>query len=121
MSSARQQRTTLLPRFRLMRRGEAALGPGKADLLASIDETGSIAEAAKQMNMSYMRAWSLIKTMNRAFKKPVVAPKRGGKSGGGAALSITGKRVLLLYRQIEAQSEKAIHGTSSKLKSMLKQ
>jgi len=53
---------TLRPRFRVQRGLDVALGPGKVDLLELIGRTGSIAEAAKRMEMSYMRAWKLVKT-----------------------------------------------------------
>ena len=63
---------------------DIALGPGKVDLLTLIKKTGSIREAAERMHMSYMRAWTLIKTMNACFKEPLVEAVRGGKEGGGA-------------------------------------
>ncbi len=91
----------LLPRLRVVWAEEIALGPGKADLLTLIDETGSIREAAKRMNMSYMRAWKLIQTMNACFREPLVAAERGGNVRGGARLSKTGELVLALYRQME--------------------
>lgn len=81
---------------------DVALGPGKAELLALVGETGSISEAARRMEMSYMRAWTLIQTMNRCFKEPLVESVRGGKQGGGATLTTTGRQALELYRQMEA-------------------
>ena len=69
------------PRLRVLYGNEIALGPGKADLLAVVAETGSIREAAERMHMSYMRAWTLIRTMNRCFKEPLVVSIRGGKVG----------------------------------------
>ena len=54
----------LCPRFRLLCGEEVALGPGKVQLLKLVQETGSIRQAAMRMEMSYMRAWSLIRTMN---------------------------------------------------------
>ena len=86
---------------------DIALGPGKVDLLALIGETGSIREAAERMGMSYMRAWTLIKTMNACFREPVVVASRGGKARGGAVLTETGRRALELYRGLESQSLKA--------------
>jgi molybdate transport system regulatory protein len=86
---------------------EIAIGPGKAELLALVGETGSINEAARRMGMSYMRAWLLIKTMNQCFKEPVVVAARGGQGGGGAKLTATGNRALALYQQMEATSLKA--------------
>src|SRR6267378_4447561 len=95
-------RLSLLPRFRVMRGKEIAFGPGKMELLELVAETGSISEAAKRMDMSYMRAWSLIQTMNACFKEPVIKAVRGGHKRGGTELTETGQHVLKLYRQMEA-------------------
>ena len=70
-------------------------------MLALIAETGSIREAAARMDMSYMRAWTLVRTMNQCFGSPLVELVRGGKAGGGARLTATGKRVLELYTRME--------------------
>ena len=78
-----------------------ALGPGKIDLLRLIGETGSIAEAAKRMKMSYMRAWTLVEQMEECFEEPLIDRQRGGAERGGARLTAVGERVLELYRQME--------------------
>ena len=107
---APQERAQLRPRIRIQCGEDIALGPGKVDLLALIGETGSIRVAAERMNMSYMRAWTLIRTMNRCFKEPVVEAVRGGKQGGGARLTETGKRALVLYQRME---KAFLHGASA--------
>lgn len=94
-------RPVLHPRFRITSGKDIAFGPGKAELLSLVAATGSIAEAAKRMKMSYMRAWSLIQTMNTCFKQPVVRATRGGRERGGAELTKTGRRVLALYQHLE--------------------
>lgn len=91
-------------RFRILLRPDFALGPGKIDLLAGIAETGSISAAGRQMGMSYKKAWRLIDDMNRAFRRPLVAAAKGGKSGGGASLTATGKAVLARYRAMESRA-----------------
>jgi molybdate transport system regulatory protein len=53
-----------------------AFGPGKVDLLALVAKTGSIREAAERMEMSYMRAWTPIKTMNACFREPLASALR---------------------------------------------
>ena len=104
-----------------MERGkEIALGPGKVELLKHIATTGSIAEAAERMEMSYMRAWTLIKTMERCFKQPLVRAARGGTKGGGAALTETGQRALTLYHRLETESLQATQATWSELRSLLR-
>ena len=86
----------ILPRWRIYWGPDIAAGPGKIELLDRIKETGSMLEAAKRMNMSYMRAWLLVKTMNRCFRKPLVIRTRGGRRGGGTKLTATGQRLLAL-------------------------
>ena len=93
-----------LLRLRLVLGRSVAIGPGKADLLAAIASTGSIAAAGRSMNMSYKRAWYLLDTMNRCFKEPLIQATKGGKGYGGARLTPMGERVLGLYRTIEAQA-----------------
>jgi molybdate transport system regulatory protein len=88
-------------RLRILFGPKAMLGPGKADLLELIAETGSITAAGARMGMSYKRAWGLVETLNGIFRAPVVTTSRGGAKGGGAALTPTGKAVLLHYRAIE--------------------
>jgi hypothetical protein len=68
--------TSVRPRLRVLCGDDIALGPGKAELLEAIDQTGSLAAAAKRLGMSYMRAWSLLQTMNHCFKSPVVKAAR---------------------------------------------
>jgi molybdate transport system regulatory protein len=91
----------LKPQIRILFRKAIAMGPGKADLLRAIDETGSISAAARKMEMSYRRAWLLVDTMNQAFKSPVVITLTGGKAGGGAAVTKFGKEVLQRYSEME--------------------
>ncbi|HVM59495.1 MAG TPA: LysR family transcriptional regulator [Verrucomicrobiae bacterium] len=97
----------ILPRIRIVHGRDVALGPGKVELLEHIVRTGSLRKAAAAMDMSYMRAWTLVQTMNRCFKKPVVITKRGGADGGRATVTDNGKAAITLYRRIESQSLRA--------------
>src|ERR1051325_1662184 len=102
------QKVVVRPRIRATRGNLILLGPGKADLLAAIGKTGSIRSAAESVGMSYMRAWSLVRTMNAAFRTPLVERTRGGSRRGGAALTKLGARVLSLYQEMEQRAAKAI-------------
>jgi molybdate transport system regulatory protein len=93
--------------LRLLRGTEVALGPGKAELLEAIRATGSISAAARAMHMSYRRAWLLVDVMNRCFSAPLVQGAAGGQKGGGAHLTVTGERVLALFREMEAAAAAA--------------
>ena len=84
------------------------IGPGKADLLQGIKETGSISAAGRRIGMSYKRAWYLVEAMNGHFDRPLVAASKGGRSGGGARLTRLGEDVLSAFRDMEAATDKAI-------------
>ena len=75
-------------------------GPGRAELLQLIDETGSISKAAKSMGMSYKKAWGMITEMNERGKSPYVIAKPGGEKGGGAEVTPAGKVVIKAYEKI---------------------
>lgn len=73
------------------------LGHGRIRLLERIKEHGSISAAARAMNMSYRRAWNLVDAINQQSTKPIVVKKTGGRGGGGAELTDTGKRVIDVF------------------------
>ena len=91
-------------RLRVYRGAEAALGPGRAELLGRVDGTASIAQAARDMGMSYMKAWKLVQSMNRCFREPLLEVQRGGKAGGTARLTPLGREALELYQRLETAS-----------------
>ena len=110
----------LKPRLRVTCGDEIAIGPGKMELLALLVETGSLNEAASRLDMSYMRAWTLMKTMNACFREPVMVAERGGKAGGGMKVTPMGHRVLTLYMQMEAGALKAAAAPWRDLKKLLR-
>ncbi len=106
-------------RIRILFGEDAMLGPGKADLLERIRDTGSIAAAGRSMAMSYKRAWTLIDEMNSAFRDPLVESTRGGAKGGGARLTEAGDTVLTHYRKLEEIMAEAGAARINALQSML--
>ena len=108
------------PRLRVIAGRNIAIGPGKVELLELLQKTGSITQAARAMKMSYMRAWTLIRTMNKCFKEPVVITTHGGAhGGGGAALSDTGRQILALYKKMDAKCLKAVEPIGRQLEKIL--
>ena len=75
-------------------------GPGKAQLLAAIERTGSISEAARSIRMSYRRAWLLVDGAGKSFGRPLVSAATGGRRGGGATLTPFGRAVLASYSRL---------------------
>ncbi|MFO0690578.1 MAG: LysR family transcriptional regulator [Myxococcota bacterium] len=115
----RPESAHLRVRLRVATPGGIALGPGRVDLLEQIAETGSIVEAARHLEMSYMRAWTLIRDTNAAFREPLIVAERGGRKGGGAALTETGRKVLELYRAMEGDALHAMRSDWSTLRRLL--
>lgn len=108
------------PRLRILFGEAIAIGPGKADLLAAIGDTGSISAAGRRLGMSYRRAWLLVETMNRCFRSPLVAAAKGGRSGGGAILTPAGAEVLARYRAMEARAERLLADDMATFTALLK-
>jgi molybdate transport system regulatory protein len=96
--------------------GEKFFGPGRAELLELIGETGSIARAAKSMGMSYKKAWDMVHEMNTRGNKPYVISHKGGENGGGAEITEAGKKMISAYKQMALQLDAIV----SKHKEILK-
>lgn len=94
--------------LRVVRGRKPAIGPGKAELVERIAQTGSISAAARAMGMSYRRAWQLVEGLNRACREPVVLTAIGGKRGGGAAVTPFGLRLVRLFRDMESKASTSI-------------
>jgi molybdate transport system regulatory protein len=85
--------------------GEASsLGPGKIALLERIGASGSLSQAARELKMSYRRAWLLLDDLNHAFEQPVSTASIGGTGGGGARLTEFGQQLIAAFRELEQAS-----------------
>ncbi len=83
------------------------LGHGKVELLEHIARTGSLAAAARSMQMSYKRAWELLAVTNDMFTEPVSVSLPGRNVEGSTQLTPFGERVVALYRAIEKRASRA--------------
>lgn len=91
------------------------LGMGRVKLMQEIEKTGSISKAAKNLGMSYRKAWESIDAINKEAEKPLVIKTSGGKGGGGAILTEEGKKTIKSYLKIVKNTEAFI---SKQLKSI---
>ncbi|MBK7181658.1 MAG: LysR family transcriptional regulator [Bacteroidetes bacterium] len=83
--------------------GEKLLGKGRVELLERIQDTGSITNAAKCMNMSYRQAWQMVSEMNKYSERPLVEKQLGGKNGGGAILTEAGRNAIVIFKKLDAK------------------
>ncbi len=84
------------------------LGDTRVRLLEAIDIHGSISQAAKHVPLSYKAAWDAVDAMNNLADQPLVERSTGGKAGGGSRLTEHGRRVIALYRAMQAEYQAAL-------------
>lgn len=83
-------------------------GPGVATLLEAIDKIGNVKDAAMSMDLSYTKAWAMLKNTKRGIGVDAVRRIKGGADGGSATLTDDGKRLLLHYRAFEEKANKLL-------------
>jgi molybdate transport system regulatory protein len=81
--------------------GEPVFGRGRRFLLEAIDSHGSINQAAKEVDISFRKAWGHIKAMEDRLGVKLVERQTGGKNGGGAALTADARKFLKKYETLE--------------------
>ncbi len=91
-------------------KNEAFFGPGMMVLLKQIEVLGNIREACEKTGMSYSKGWTLIRTAEKEMGCTIVERSPGGKHGGTARVTATGRRLMDKYeklcREAEAYTEK---------------
>ncbi|MDB5776212.1 MAG: LysR family transcriptional regulator [Herbaspirillum sp.] len=97
-----------------------AFGPGKAELLQAIAHSGSISGGAREMEMSYRRAWLLVEQMNRCFHGPLVLTSTGGSKGGGAQVTDLAQDILQRYRAMQLKADAAIQDDMQYLQGLMR-
>ena len=92
---------SLVVRFRIDFGEHSSVGPGKISLLEAIRVAGSLSKGARNIGMSYRRAWLLVESLNQSFRKPVTVASKGGKDGGGMLVTEFGEALIKEYRELE--------------------
>jgi molybdate transport system regulatory protein len=93
-------------RFRVDFGRHEAVGPGKIALLEHIAASGSLSQAARELKMSYRRAWQLLESLNRSFSERVALTSKGGRGGGGATLTPFGAQLVSRYRAFDTEIQR---------------
>ena len=95
--------------------GERFFGPGPVELLERINDTGSINQAAKQMQMSYKKAWEIINMLNTHAGHPFVITQTGGTSGGGSAITDEAKAMIAWHQHLRERFKAFLEKETEKL------
>jgi molybdate transport system regulatory protein len=96
--------------------GERFFGPGRVELLELIADTGSINRAAKQMGMSYKKAWEMVNILNVQTARPVVIRQAGGEKGGGSIITEETWQLITYHRLLRERFEIFLKKETSRLK-----
>jgi molybdate transport system regulatory protein len=95
--------------------GRLVLSEYRVRLLALVDETGSLAEAAARMHLSYRRAWGKIREIEENLGVRLVESAAGGAGGGGSRLTDDGKRLVDLFRRLRERMDEDLGREFSRL------
>lgn len=92
----------------LGREGAARIGGDRIRLLGAIEAEGSIAGAARAAGLSYKAAWDAVTAMNNLFAAPLVSAAPGGRRGGGATLTDSGRALIAGFGALDAAFSRAL-------------
>jgi molybdate transport system regulatory protein len=88
--------------------GRPFLGEGRRNLLKKIEENGSLSQSAKELGITYKKAWSYLRNMEDRLGATLVEKRVGGKGGGGSRLTDKGKALIEKYDQLLAGTQESI-------------
>ncbi|MDX2479968.1 MAG: winged helix-turn-helix domain-containing protein [Desulfuromusa sp.] len=83
--------------------GKPLLGDGRFRLLSAVDRAGSINAAAKDLGISYRKAWSQLNAMEKHAPFPLLERRVGGKGGGESQLTAETRELLKNFRLLREQ------------------
>ena len=84
------------------------LGDKKCELLKAIDETGSLNDAMKKLNLTYRKTWDNLRKIERELGFPLIKPTRGGVEGGNTVLTIEGKILIQAFDKFHSEYDMVI-------------
>jgi len=90
--------------------GEPVFGPGVWQLLVLVQTTGSLHQAAREMGMSYSKAWSAVGRAEDRLAIELLHRHKGGPEGGGSDVTEEGNELIRRFRDFrdEADAELAV-------------
>ena len=97
------------------------LGDKKCELLKAIEQTGSLNDAMKKLNLTYRKTWDNLRKIEHELGFPLIKPTRGGADGGNTVLTIEGKIIIQAFEKFHAEYDQIIQDGFEKNLNDLKQ
>ena len=96
-------------------KGEKFFGPGPVELLERIGQTGSINKAAKEMGLSYKKAWEILDFANKTTAVRLVITQSGGKEGGGTIITDEAKKLISYHHGLRKRFEQFLKNETRRI------
>lgn len=88
---------------------EKVFGDGPLDILHRVERTGSLRQAAEEINMSYSQAWNLMKSLEKRLGFHLLKRKVGGERGGGSEISEGARDLMMKYETFRERADKSLN------------
>ncbi len=93
---------------------EGIMGEGCFSLLLEIKNSGSLKEAAEKLEVSYRKAWGIIRKSENMLGFKLVDKQRGGKDGGHSFLTEEGANLMQAYQELKDDIDESIKKVTKK-------
>lgn len=87
--------------------GEKFMGIGVLWLLQGVKKHGSLRKAASAMDISYSKAYNMVKRLEEVLGKEVLVRQKGGQSREGAYLTTFGESFAIIYDEFQQKAKAA--------------
>lgn len=88
--------------------GEKVFGDGPLDILHRVERTGSLRQAAEEINMSYSQAWNLMKDLEKRLGFNLLKRKVGGEKGGGSEITEEARELMIKFKLFREKAEQSL-------------
>jgi len=95
--------------------GEKVFGDGPLDILHRIEKTGSLRQAAAEINMSYSQAWNLMKDLEKRLGFNLLIRKVGGEKGGGSEVTEEARELMMKFKMFHKKADQNLHSLYKKI------
>jgi len=95
--------------------GEKIFGDGPLDILHRVKRTGSLRQAAEEINMSYSQAWNLIKDLEKRLGFNLLKRKVGGERGGGSEITEEARELMTKFKLFREEANQSLNSLYKKI------
>ncbi|MEA3453678.1 MAG: LysR family transcriptional regulator [Candidatus Caldatribacteriota bacterium] len=95
--------------------GEKVFGDGPLDILHRVEGTGSLRQAAAEINMSYSQAWNLMKDLEKRLGFDLLKRKVGGEKGGGSEITDKARELMVKFEIFRERADQSLNSLYKKV------